>query len=132
MSDKAERPDPFAAPQGDAPEKPFPPEEIAARPAPPAPEGVGVPDARAGRRRPARSGSTCAHVFPVDRPGRYRLEISFDDLKAADGSQGQVASEFGVSAASERVNRPIPPFAPSTLKKFRWAAATAWVSTKLW
>ena len=35
-------------------------------------------------------------LFPVDRPGRYRLEITFDDLKAADGSQGKVASEFGV------------------------------------
>ena len=41
-------------------------------------------------------------VFPVDRPGRYRLEISFDDLKDADGSQRKVVSEFGVVSRAKK------------------------------
>jgi hypothetical protein len=36
------------------------------------------------------------------RPGRYRLEIGFDDLKAADGSQCKVESEFGVVSQAKK------------------------------
>jgi hypothetical protein len=41
-------------------------------------------------------------VFPVDWQGRDRLEISFDDLKAADGSQSKVANEFWVASRAKK------------------------------
>ena len=81
--------------QGGAPEKPFPPRR--------SPPGRSAGTQRGRRPRRSRRPSDALAfrldlrtVFPIDRPGRYRLEITFDDLKAADGSQSKVATEFGV------------------------------------
>jgi hypothetical protein len=101
VSDQAERPDPFARRQGGAPEKPFPPEEIAARPLHRHPKGSASQTLAPASEAPAFR-LDLRIVFPVDRPGRYRLEISFDDLKAADGSQCNVVSEFGVVSRAKK------------------------------
>ena len=101
VSDKAERPDSFADLQRDAPEKPFPPEEIATHPLHRHPKG-------SASRTLAPAGEAPAFrldlrtIFPVDRQGRFRLEISFGDLRAADGSQCKAASEFGVVSRGKK------------------------------
>ena len=95
-SDKPEEPDPFAELKG-AREKPFPPEEISARPFRHHPNG-------ASPRTLAPAGTVGAFqldlrtLFPIDRPGRYRLEITFDDLKTSNGTPGKVATVFPVVA----------------------------------
>jgi hypothetical protein len=95
-SDKPEEPNPFAALQG-AREEPFPPEEIVGHPFRRHPNGSST-------RTLAPAGTVVAFrldlrtLFPIDRPGRYRLEITFDDLKAGDGSPGKVATVFPVVA----------------------------------
>jgi hypothetical protein len=95
VSDEPNPRDPFAGRQGDAPETPISPEEIAARPLARHPKTTASqPLAPAGEALAFRIDLRA--LFPVDRPGRYRLEITFDDLKAADGSPGKAACEFGV------------------------------------
>ena len=95
VSDKPSPRDPFAGRQGDAPESPFSPEEIAARPIARHPKTTASqPLAPAGEASAFRIDLQA--LFPVDRPGRYRLEITFDDLKGADGSPGKATREFGV------------------------------------
>ena len=37
-------------------------------------------------------------LFPIELPGRYRLEITFDDPKSRDGSSGEAAANFTVFA----------------------------------
>jgi hypothetical protein len=37
-------------------------------------------------------------LFPIDQPGHYQLEITFDDLKTGDGKPGKVATGFSVVA----------------------------------
>ena len=101
VSDQAEQPDPFAGLQGGAPEKPFPPEEIAPRPLRRHPKGSASQTLAPAADAPAFRLDLRA-VFPVDRPGRYRLEISFDGLKAADGSQCKVVSEFRVVSRTKK------------------------------
>jgi len=95
VSDQAERLDSFADLQRDAPKNPFPPEEIAIRPLHRHPKGpASRPLAPAGEAPAFRL--DLRTIFPVDRPGRYRLEISFGDLRSADGSQRKATSEFSV------------------------------------
>ena len=101
VSDKAERPGPFAAPQDDTPPKPFPPEEIAARPLRRHPKGSASRTLAPAGEAPAFR-LDLRNVFPVDRPGRYRLEISFGDMKAADGSRRKSVSEFGVASPEKK------------------------------
>ena len=95
-SDKPEEPNPFAELQG-AREKPFPPEEISARPFRRHPNG-----ASSRTLAPAETVSAfqldLRTLFSIDRPGRYRLEITFDDLKARNGMPGKVATVFSVVA----------------------------------
>jgi hypothetical protein len=100
ISDKAEQPDPFAGLQGGAPEKPFPPEEIDPRPLHRHPKGSASLTLAPAEDAPAFR-LDLRTVFPVERPGRYRLEIRFDDLQAADGSQSKVATEFGLVSRSK-------------------------------
>jgi hypothetical protein len=101
VSDKAGRPDSFADLQRDASEKPLPPEEIASRPPHRHPKG-------SASRTLAPAGEAPAFrldlrtIFPIDRQGRYRLEISFGDLRAADGSQRKTANEFGVVSREKK------------------------------
>jgi hypothetical protein len=93
-SDKPEAPNPFAEREG-ARETPFPPEEISARPFRRHPNGV-------SSRILAPAGTVVAFrldlhtLFPIDRPGRYRLEITFDDLKTRNGTPGKVETVFPV------------------------------------
>jgi hypothetical protein len=95
VSDKPNPRGPFAGRQGDAPETPIAPEEIAARPLARYPKTTASqPLAPAGEVSAFRIDLQA--LFRVDRPGRYRLEITFDDLKAADGAPGKAACEFGV------------------------------------
>jgi hypothetical protein len=101
VSDQAEQPDPFAGRQGGAPDKPFPLEEIAPRPLRRHPSGSAAQTLAPAGDAPAFRLDLLA-VFPVDRPGRYRLEISFDDLKADDGSQRKVVSEFAVVSRAKK------------------------------
>jgi hypothetical protein len=101
VSDQAEQPDPFARRQGGAPEKAFPPEEIAPRPLHRHPKGSAPQTLAPAGDAPAFRLDLLA-VFPVDRPGHYRLEISFDDLKADDGSQRKVVSEFAVVSLAKK------------------------------
>jgi hypothetical protein len=101
VSDQAEQPDPFAGPQGGAEEKPFSPEEIAPRPLHRHPKGSAPQTLAPAGDAPAFRLDLRA-VFPADRPGRYRLEISFDDLKADDGSQRKVVSEFAVVSRAKK------------------------------
>ncbi len=95
VADQVEVASPFL--REDAPGvKPFPPEEIparpirrhpggeAARPLEPAAEVVGL-------RLDLRS------LFAIDRPGQYRLEIRCDDLKGADGQPGVATAFFAVA-----------------------------------
>jgi len=95
-SDKPEPPHPFAELVG-AREQPFPPEEISARP-------VRRHQSGAAPRTLAPAGTVDAFqldlrkLFPIDRPGRYRIEITFDDLKTASGTPGKVATVFSVVA----------------------------------
>jgi hypothetical protein len=100
ISDKAEQPDPFAGLQGGAPEKPFSPEDIDPRPLHRHPKGSASLTLAPADDAPAFR-LDLRTVFPVERPGRYRLEIRFDDLQAADGSQSKVATEFGVVSRSK-------------------------------
>jgi hypothetical protein len=96
-SDKPEAPNPFAEPDGGAREKPFPPEEIPSRTLRRHPRG-------ASPRTLAPAGTANAfqldlrNLFPIDRPGRYRLGITFDDLKTADGSPSEVSAVFRVAS----------------------------------
>ncbi|MGP0064527.1 MAG: hypothetical protein ACLQGP_13130 [Isosphaeraceae bacterium] len=95
-SDKPEEPNPFAA-LGGAREKPFPPDEIPVRPFRRHPGG-------ASTRTLAPAGTVVAlkldlrTIFPIDRPGRYRLEITFEDLKTRDEMLGKVETAFPVVA----------------------------------
>ena len=96
-SDDPKPPDPFAERAGGARKKPFPPEEIPARSlrrhSKEAPAQILAP---AGTARAFQLDLRA--LFPLDRPGRYRLEITFDDLKTADGSPAKVAAVFGVAS----------------------------------
>jgi hypothetical protein len=95
-SDQPEAPDPLVELKG-AREKPFPPEEIPALPLRRHPRG-------APSQTLAPAGTVGAFqldlrtFFPIDRPGRYRLEITFDDLKLADGAPPKVAVVFSVAS----------------------------------
>ncbi len=95
-SDKPKAPDPFAELEG-AREQPFVPEEIPGRPVRRHPSG-------ASHRTVAPAGTVCAFqldlrtIFPIERPGRYRLEITFDDLKTSKGIPGKVEAVFPVIA----------------------------------
>jgi hypothetical protein len=100
ISDKTEQPDPFAGLQGGAPEKPISPEDIDPRPLHRHPKGSASLTLAPADDAPAFR-LDLRTVFPVERPGRYRLEIRFDDLQAADGSQSKVATEFGVVSRSK-------------------------------
>ena len=99
-SDEPEAPNPFAELEG-ARAKPFPPEEIAARPFPRHPHA-------ASTRILAPAGTVSAFqldlrtLFPIDRPGRYRLEITFDDLKTSNGTPGKVAADFAIVARKSK------------------------------
>ena len=96
ISDNPNEPKPFTELEG-AREKPFPPEEIPARPFRRHPAG-------ASPRTLPPAGTISAFqlalrtVFPIERPGRYRLEITFDDLKTSKGMPGKVATIFSVVA----------------------------------
>ena len=96
VSDKPDEPHPFAE-LGGAREKPFAPEEIPGRPFRRHPGGV-----RARTLAPAGTISAfqldLRTLFPIERPGRYRLEITFDDLKTGEGTPGKVATFFPVAA----------------------------------
>jgi hypothetical protein len=78
-------------------EKPFAREEISARPFRRHPIG-------ASPLKLAPAGTISAFkldlrsVFPIDRPGQYSLEITFDDLKTSNGAPGKVATSFPVGA----------------------------------
>jgi hypothetical protein len=98
-TDQPEGPNPFARLEG-AREKPFPPEEISARP-------VRRHRSEASPGTLAPAGTALAFrfdlrtLFPIDRPGRYRLEITFDDLKTREGTPGNVATVFPVVARKD-------------------------------
>ncbi len=95
MSDKPEE-NPFAA-LGGAREKPFPPEEIPGRPFRRHPGGASpFTLAPAGTVRAFQL--DLRTLFPIERPGRYRLEITFDDLKTGEGTPGKVSTFFRVFA----------------------------------
>lgn len=96
-SDRSDWSNPFASERQTA-EKAFAPEEIAPRPV--------------RRHAPSRSTQTLAPtaeaivipldlqtLFAVTQPGRYRLEITFDDLKNDDGKLGKVVHMFVVAPA---------------------------------
>jgi hypothetical protein len=93
---ESDTPYPFAELEG-AREKPFAREEIFARPVRRHPNG-----ATPQTLRPAGTISAfkldLRSVFPIDRPGQYSLEITFDDLKTSNGAPGKVASSFPVGA----------------------------------
>ena len=61
-----------------------------------------------GHGRPDIDGLQTGRVWQAEevregeRPGRYRLEIRFDDLKAADGSQSMVATLFRVVSRAKK------------------------------
>jgi hypothetical protein len=38
-------------------------------------------------------------LFAVDRPGRYRLEVAFDDLTTVEGKPRTLAAEFTAAGA---------------------------------
>jgi hypothetical protein len=94
MPDKPDKPRPFAEPGGDR-EKPFPPEEIPGRSVRRHPGG-----ASPRALPPAGTISTfqldLRTLFPIERPGSYRLEITFDDLKTSEGTPGKVSKVFPV------------------------------------
>jgi hypothetical protein len=78
-------------------EKPFPPEAIAVRPVRRHPAGA-PPRALAPAAAIVALPLDLRTLFPIDRPGRYRLEITFDDLKTRDGKPGTVQADFTVVA----------------------------------
>jgi hypothetical protein len=100
VSDKPDEPGPVGALQGRTREKPFPPEEIPGRglrrhPKGPSTETLGPAAAVSALKLDLRT------LFPIDRPGRYRLELTFDDLKTGDGKPANVATEFAVAPKSK-------------------------------
>ena len=100
VSDKPVEPDPVAALQGGTREKPFPPEAISGRALRRHPKGTSTQTLG-----PAGTASVfqldLRSLFPIDQPGRYRLEITFDDLKTGDGTPGKVETEFSVVRKTE-------------------------------
>ncbi len=85
---------------GSGQEKPFPPEEIAPRPIRRHSKGPATRTLAPGDDVLAFQ-VDLRTIFPVDRPGRYRLEVRFDDLKTPDGPADPVTSEFGVAAPAK-------------------------------
>jgi hypothetical protein len=80
-----------------ASETPFTPEEIAGRPFRRHPGGASPSTlAPAGTVRALQL--DLRRHFSIDRPGRYRLEITFDDLKTRDGRPATGAAVFRVVA----------------------------------
>jgi hypothetical protein len=95
VSDNNE-PNPFAV-LGGAREKPFPAEEIPGRPFRRHPGGASpLTLAPAGTVRAFQL--DLRTLFPIERPGRYRLEITVDDLKTGEGTPGKVSTFFPVVA----------------------------------
>jgi hypothetical protein len=45
-------------------------------------------------------------IFPIERPGRYRLHVLFAELKTPKDSPGEIATQFVVS--SPTADRPRP------------------------
>ena len=95
VSDKPVGYDAFLARIRGLPDNPFPPEEIAARPL--------ARHSRGAKGQTVSPAGTAAALqlelrtlFPIEQPGRYRLEISFDDFKLDSGSNGKVETYFPV------------------------------------
>jgi hypothetical protein len=95
-SDKPDEPKPFAKLKG-AREKPFPPEEIPGRSFRRHPGGSS-PRTLAPAETVRAFQLELRTLFPIERPGRYRLEITFDDLKTGEGTPGKVSTFFLVVA----------------------------------
>ena len=95
-SDKPDEPNPFVE-LGGAREKPFHLEEIPARPFRRHPSGAS-PRTLAPAETVSAFQLDLRTLFPIERPGRYRLEITFDDLKTSKGTPGKVATVFPVVA----------------------------------
>jgi hypothetical protein len=93
----SERPELLLFAMGGAREKPFPPEVIAVRPVLRHPAGA-PPRALAPAAAAVALRLDLRTLFPIDRPGRYRLEITFDDLKTRGGKPGTVEADFPVVA----------------------------------
>ena len=92
VSDNPDELNPLAQ-LGGAREKPFPPEEIPGRPFRRHPVGASpLPLALAGTVRAFQL--DLRTLFPIERPGRYQLEITFDDLKTGEGTPGKVSQRF--------------------------------------
>ena len=94
----SDRPDPpFLLVMRGARERPFPPETITVRPIrrylAGAPPRTLAPAAEAVALR-----LDLRTLFPIDRPGRYWLQITFDGLKTRDGKPGTVEADFSVVA----------------------------------
>lgn len=96
-SDKTEAPNPFVGSQGGE-AKPFPPEEIPARPVR-RHRGDALPLTLTPAGTVNALQLDLRTLFAVDRPGRYRLEIRFDDWKGKDGTPGKVDAVFPVTAS---------------------------------
>ncbi len=101
-SDKPELPNPFGDLQG-AREKPFPPEDISAR-------TYRRHQGGAAPRSLAPAGTVSAfqldlrNLFSIDRPGRYRLEVTFDDLDLPNKTPGKIVTVFLVVARGKPSN----------------------------
>jgi hypothetical protein len=80
-----------------ASEKPFAPEEIAARPVG-RHSGGASPRTMAAAERLRAFELDLRTLFRIDQPGRYRLEITFDDLNSRGGKPANVATVFLVGA----------------------------------
>ncbi len=76
----------------------------------------------APRRRPARFRSDASRalepaattevlrldlrdLFVLDRPGRYRVEMAFDDIRTEDGQPARIAADFTLGPAGDRAAR---------------------------
>ena len=101
-SDKPQEPSPFANLTGER-EPTFPPEEIPARPFRHHPRGE-------SSRTLAPAGTVSGfqldlrNLFPIDRPGRYRLVITFDDLKTTSPTPAKIETAFSVVARGQLNN----------------------------
>jgi hypothetical protein len=95
--------DPFAERAADPRAKPFTPEEIAARPLARHPRG-------ASTQTLAPAASVRAfqldlrRLFPIEQPGRYRLLITFDDLKSVNDSPAVAGTWFSVAPRASEAN----------------------------